>query len=44
MGGVDTKSMADMAELAARCIVSLHQGTWPEGCVVNSELAEGWRW
>src|SRR5205823_634239 len=32
MGGIDTKSMADMAELAARCVVSLHQGTWPGGC------------
>jgi phosphoglycerate dehydrogenase-like enzyme len=44
MGGIDTKSMADMAELAARCIVSLYRGEWPEGCVVNGELADGWRW
>jgi phosphoglycerate dehydrogenase-like enzyme len=44
MGGVDVKSMADMAELAARCIVSLHEGKWPAGCVVNNELEAGWTW
>src|SRR5262249_30977959 len=38
MGGIDVKSMADMAELAARCIVGLFQGKWPAGCVVNNEL------
>jgi phosphoglycerate dehydrogenase-like enzyme len=44
IGGIDVKSMADMAELAARCVVSLHEGTWPAGCVVNNELEAGWRW
>jgi phosphoglycerate dehydrogenase-like enzyme len=44
MGGLDVKSMADMAELAARCVVGLHQGTWPAGCVVNNELEAGWIW
>jgi phosphoglycerate dehydrogenase-like enzyme len=44
LGGVDTKSMSDMAELAASCIVSLYQGKWPTGCVVNDELANGWTW
>jgi phosphoglycerate dehydrogenase-like enzyme len=44
IGGIDTKSMADMAELAARCIVGLSRGDWPSGCVVNDELKEGWRW
>jgi D-3-phosphoglycerate dehydrogenase len=44
MGGVDRKSMADMAEMAAGCIVSLYRGEWPSGCIVNDELAEGWRW
>jgi phosphoglycerate dehydrogenase-like enzyme len=44
LGGVDTKSMADMAELAARCIIRLAQGEWPDGCVVNDELKDGWRW
>ncbi|MBX6314095.1 MAG: phosphoglycerate dehydrogenase [Isosphaeraceae bacterium] len=44
IGGIDTRSMADMAELAARCIVDLYQGRWPADCVVNGELAEGWHW
>jgi phosphoglycerate dehydrogenase-like enzyme len=44
MGGIDVKSMADMAELAARCIVGLFQGKWPAGCVVNNALEAGWQW
>jgi D-3-phosphoglycerate dehydrogenase/(S)-sulfolactate dehydrogenase len=44
VGGIDTKSMADMAELAAGCIVALKQGRWPDGCVVNDALAPGWAW
>jgi phosphoglycerate dehydrogenase-like enzyme len=44
MGGVDRRSMADMAEMAAGCIVALSQGRWPSGCIVNDELVEGWRW
>jgi phosphoglycerate dehydrogenase-like enzyme len=45
MGGLDVKSMADMAELAARCVIALHQGAWPPaGCVVNNELEAGWAW
>jgi phosphoglycerate dehydrogenase-like enzyme len=44
IGGIDTKGMADMADLAARCVIDLHQGRWPAECVVNCELAPGWRW
>jgi D-3-phosphoglycerate dehydrogenase len=44
IGGIDTKGMADMAELAARCVIDLHEGRWPAECVVNTELAPGWRW
>lgn len=44
VGGIDTKSMADMADLAAGCVVALKEGRWPEGCVVNEELREGWAW
>jgi phosphoglycerate dehydrogenase-like enzyme len=44
IGGIDAKGMADMAELAARCVVDLHQGRWPADCVVNAELAPGWAW
>ena len=44
LGGIDTRAMADMATLAARCIIDLHSGRWPSECVVNSEIAEGWTW
>jgi len=44
LGGVDTRAMADMAELASSCIAALKQGRWPSGCVVNDELAPGWTW
>jgi D-3-phosphoglycerate dehydrogenase / 2-oxoglutarate reductase len=44
MAGIDDRAMADMAEMAARCLVDLHQGRWPAHCVVNPEVAEGWRW
>lgn len=44
MGGIDTKGMADMVEMAAQCIVSLYQGKWPDGCVVNLGLPVDWRW
>jgi phosphoglycerate dehydrogenase-like enzyme len=44
IGGIDTKSMADMADLASSCIAALRVGQWPEGCVVNEELRTGWIW
>lgn len=44
LGGIDTKGMSDMAELASSCIAALKQGRWPSGCVVNHELEAGWTW
>ena len=44
IAGIDTKAMADMADLAARCIVNLKHGRWPTGCVVNEEIRPGWSW
>jgi phosphoglycerate dehydrogenase-like enzyme len=44
IGGIDTKGMADMATLAARCVVDLHEGRWPAECLVNPEIGPGWRW
>lgn len=44
IAGIDTKAMADMAELAARGVAMLARGEWPEGCVVNDSLRDGWRW
>jgi hypothetical protein len=45
MGGVDEESLAGMAELAARNIVDLYQGRWPEGSrIVNPQIRDGWKW
>ena len=44
IAGTDTQSMREMAELAASTIVELSRNQWPDDCVVNSELREGWRW
>jgi D-3-phosphoglycerate dehydrogenase / 2-oxoglutarate reductase len=44
MAGIDEQAMADMATMAARCLVDLHQGRWPAECVVNPEVAPGWTW
>ncbi len=38
MGGIDQKGMDDMAEMAARTVVDLFQGNWPEGMIVNPEV------
>jgi phosphoglycerate dehydrogenase-like enzyme len=42
--GVDAKSGEDMAALAARTIVQLSRGEWPEGLVVNSDVKANFRW
>jgi D-3-phosphoglycerate dehydrogenase len=44
IGGTDTQSMSDMAELAAQTIVDLYRNHWRQDCVVNDELRDGWRW
>jgi D-3-phosphoglycerate dehydrogenase / 2-oxoglutarate reductase len=44
MAGVDERAMATMAEMAAQCLVDLFQGRWPAACVVNPEVAPGWKW
>ncbi len=44
IAGTDLRSMADMADMAARTIVELSQNRWPSDCVVNSELRESWKW
>jgi phosphoglycerate dehydrogenase-like enzyme len=44
IAGIDTRAMANMAELAARCIVDLFEGHWPAPCIVNPELGPDWRW
>ncbi|MBL8822173.1 MAG: phosphoglycerate dehydrogenase [Planctomycetia bacterium] len=37
-GGTDTKSRIDMAELAAKAVVELLAGRWPEELVVNKDV------
>lgn len=44
MGGLDHDSERDMSCLAARCLVDLFQGRWPEGCVINEGIRPGWKW
>ncbi len=44
IAGTDLRSMADMAEMAARTIVELSQDRWPADCVVNPEIRDGWKW
>jgi phosphoglycerate dehydrogenase-like enzyme len=44
MGGIDGESQVAMSSLAAQCLVELYQGRWPDACVVNRELREGWKW
>jgi len=35
LGGIDSKSMADMADMASWCVVEQLAGRKPEGCVVS---------
>lgn len=44
LGGIDQDALDAMGRLAAQCLVDLAQGRWPQGCVVNDTLREGWRW
>lgn len=41
VAGIDTRSMDDMATLAAECMVEVARGGWPVACMVNPELAAG---
>jgi phosphoglycerate dehydrogenase-like enzyme len=44
IAGVDTAALDDMAEQAARVVIDLYRGRWPEGCVVNEDIRPTWRW
>jgi phosphoglycerate dehydrogenase-like enzyme len=44
MGGLDGESVAAASGLAAQCIADLYRGSWPEVCVVNKGVREGWKW
>ena len=44
LGGIDQEALDAMGVLAAQCLVDLHRGQWPEGCIVNDGLKAGWKW
>lgn len=44
LGGIDQDALDAMGRLAAQCLVDLSQNHWPQGCVVNDSLRDGWRW
>lgn len=44
MGGLDQTSLDAMSTLAAQCLADLYHGRWPEGCIVNDQLRQGWKW
>ena len=42
--GCDEASVIAMGMEAAQCIITLNQGNWPEGAVINDVLKSGWKW
>ncbi|QDT47216.1 Glyoxylate/hydroxypyruvate reductase B [Symmachiella dynata] len=45
IGGVDEKSLRDMADEAAANIVAMSKGTWPPTAIVNeADIRETWKW
>ena len=44
VGGLDTESYGDLQTMAARIVIDLAEGRWPDGCVVNLRGVKGWRW
>ena len=44
VAGVDTQSLAEMADLAAQNIIDLSRGLWPDRCVINPAVRDGWKW
>ena len=42
--GVDERSGVEMSQLAAKTIVALSRGEWPEGMVVNPEVRAKFKW
>jgi phosphoglycerate dehydrogenase-like enzyme len=43
-GGTDTKSLFDMAELAAKAVIDLAADRWPAELIVNQDVRERFRW
>ena len=44
ISGLDNESYGDLRVMAARILIDLVEGRWPDGCVVNLRGVNGWRW
>jgi phosphoglycerate dehydrogenase-like enzyme len=44
VAGVDTQSLTEMADLAAQNIIDLSRGIWPDRCIINPPVRDGWKW
>jgi D-3-phosphoglycerate dehydrogenase len=44
LAGIDRRSFVDMASSAARSVIALSRGEWPEGQLVNREVKTRFRW
>ena len=44
VAGMDIESLHDTNEMAARIVIDLYNGRWPEGCVQNLRDCTGWKW
>ena len=44
IAGTDLLAVENMSAEAARCIIDLSKGVWPESAVINNELKGKWRW
>ncbi|MEO2018616.1 MAG: phosphoglycerate dehydrogenase [Fuerstiella sp.] len=42
--GADALAMRDMAIESASNVIALHQGQWPAGAVINTQLQGKWSW
>ena len=42
--GIDTRSVEAMAVEAARNIVALYRGEWPNSAVANPAVRKTWKW
>ena len=44
IAGNDATAIDDMMVEAARCVVDLKEGRWPDAAVINQQLRGSWKW
>ncbi len=44
LAGIDEAAVDAMGAKATEILIDLRRGRWPEGCIVNEVLREGWQW